>query len=207
MQVECRWCEGSFEALASRKTWRCRHCGGVTFNPRNLSYSTSKVSADRTLGQIMSLFQKFSALVRGYGVMSDPDSGLAGVDFVIRTRDPVMRDNPEDGEEWIEGGIHCRFVMPIPATRAGHRQAWRLVLGWLEHTLEAVALGAVRAEDAFLSYAVGTIKEGGHTREVTVGEIFRHRLDRTTLSLPGLTAGAKPLDLKLLPAPKGDDES
>lgn len=205
MLAECRWCEADFNALASRKTWVCPVCRGTTFNPRYLSYSTSKVGSDRTLGQIMSLFEKFSALIRGYGVMADPDSGTAGVDFLIRTRDAVMADNPEDGEEWIEGGIHCRFVMPIPATRSGHRQAWRLVLGWLEHTLEAVALGAVRAEDAFLSYAVGSVEEGGQIREVTVGEMFRGRLDRRILSLPGLSKTPIRLDLKALPAPRDDE--
>ena len=202
MITKCNWCGKNVDGFASHKTWRCSNCRSVVYNPRFLSFAKTTITAQSTLAQICKLFDRFSAIIGSYGIINDTEEKRTGIDFILRAKikEETIDEKFKTTTTWKDGGIHMRFVLPVSINDKGSAQALRLMLNWLENTLEAIAVGAIKAEDAFLSYVVGKFPDG---REATLGDIARSQLVRDTLRLPMMQQSI-PINQAALPEKAGE---
>lgn len=203
----CIWCgKALWYAALTHAQWRCGYCKGVTFNPRKLSFWSTEVSEERTFFAVAKLFDRFKPIISSYSFAKDADSGRAGVEFVVRARFAIEEPaEDKDGKPttktvWQESGLRMRLLPQMPTDPKLRAQRWRLVMNWLENTLEAIAIGAIRAEEAFLACAIGSLSNG---QEIRLGDAYLSRLPRGDLRVPMFQEQG---DITILALPAGKEE-
>ena len=119
-----------------------------------LNYST-KVSAERTLGEIMQVLVGKGA--RQIMTVYDAEGVPSGLRWIIESRHgPLSYALPCNIEAVFTILTEDRILVRDPAARRQQaaRVAWRIVKDWVEAQMALLATGMVELEEIFLPYVV-----------------------------------------------------